>query len=46
MVKVYVNGEWMMTFDNQYQLDNWYQAQDMDYVLSNQFEIEYEEEEL
>lgn len=45
MIKVYINGEWLLTFDNQEQVDIWVQACDCDYLNNNDITFEYEEEE-
>ena len=44
MIKVYVNGEWYITFDNQEQLNNWTQAQDLYFNIENEIQIEYVED--
>lgn len=45
MIKVYINNEFVLRFDNEYQLDNWYQTQDTNFGLENYIEIEYENDE-
>ncbi len=44
MIKVYVNGEWVMTFDNQEQVDNWIQSCDVDFLNGNNIEFRYDNE--
>lgn len=44
MIKVFINGEYYITFDNQEQLDNWVQAQDLYFCIHNDIAIEYEEQ--
>ena len=42
MIKVYINGEWVLTFDNQEQVDNWIQKMDAEWLNSNRIEYYYE----
>ncbi len=43
MIKVYVDGEYYARFENEEQLDNWYQAQGYDFALNADVHIEYED---
>ena len=43
MIKVYINNEWIMTFENQIELDNWLQKCDADYLNSIDIKIYYSE---
>lgn len=42
MIKVYINGEWVMTFETQEQYNNWFQSLDVDWINSHSFEIYYD----
>ena len=41
MIKVYVNGEYYVSFENQEQLDSWIQRQDNDFLMDNAISINY-----
>lgn len=45
MIKVYINNEWFLTFDNQEQVDKWIQGCDCDWLNSNNITFEYERSE-
>ena len=42
MIKVYINNEWVLTFDTQEQVDKWIQSCDCDYLNGNDITFEYE----
>ena len=43
MIKVYIDNEWVLTFENQEQLNTWWQSVAVEYVNEPQFiEIVYE----
>jgi hypothetical protein len=44
MIKVYVNGEYYVRFDNQEQLDSWVQKMDDEFFFENSVQYKYEQD--
>lgn len=42
MIKVYINNEYAISFENQEQFDNWFQSQDANDLNNIDMEVDYE----
>lgn len=46
MIKVYINNEYIISFKNQLELDNWLQSCDANDLNNVDIEIDYSEDEI